>query len=105
MGLYIKNINDDNSKLTVEVPPTRSDILHACDIAEDIGIAYGYNNIPKVFPPTNTIGKQIPQNKFSDLLRHELAQAGYIECLTMSLLSVKENYNFLRKEPQFEECV
>jgi phenylalanyl-tRNA synthetase beta chain len=28
-----------------------------CDIAEDIGIAFGYNNIPRVFPPTNTVGK------------------------------------------------
>jgi phenylalanyl-tRNA synthetase beta chain len=34
--------------------------MHQCDIAEDVGIAYGYNNIPKVFPPTNTTGKQIP---------------------------------------------
>ena len=105
MGLYIKNVSQDQQSITVEVPPTRSDILHAADIAEDIGIAYGYNNIPKVFPPTNTIGKQIPQNKFSDLLRHELAQAGYIECLTMSLLSVKENYNFLRKEVKVDEAV
>ena len=41
----------------VEVPPTRADVLHPCDIAEDIGIAFGYNNIPRVIPPTNTIGK------------------------------------------------
>lgn len=44
-------------------------------------------------------------NKFTDLIRHELAQAGYIECLTMSLLSVKEAYTFLRKEPNFNEAV
>jgi len=31
--------------------------MHECDIAEDVGIAFGYNNIPKVFPQTNTIGK------------------------------------------------
>jgi phenylalanyl-tRNA synthetase beta chain len=105
MGLYIKDVCENKTKLTVEVPPTRCDILHACDIAEDIGIAYGYNHIPKVFPPTNTIGKQIPQNKFTDLLRHEIAQAGYIECLTMSLISIKENYQFLRKEPNLEEAV
>ena len=47
--------------------------MHACDITEDIGIAYGYNNIPLALPPTNTIGTQIPQNKFSDLIRLELA--------------------------------
>jgi phenylalanyl-tRNA synthetase beta chain len=73
MGLVVKELKDNNKTLVVEVPPTRADVLHACDIAEDIGIAYGYNNIPRAFPPTNTIGKQIPQNKFTDLLRHEIA--------------------------------
>lgn len=33
-------------RLTVRVPPTRSDILHACDVMEDVAIAYGYNNLP-----------------------------------------------------------
>lgn len=51
MGLAFKNEN------TVVIPPTRSDIMHECDISEDIGIAYGYNNIPKILPLTNTIGK------------------------------------------------
>ena len=67
MGL---DLQKDNK---VIVPPTRTDIMHECDIAEDIGIAYGYNHIPKVFPPTNTTGKQIPLNKFTDLMRQELA--------------------------------
>ena len=43
MGLTVKSVNGD--KLTVECPPTRSDILHACDVVEDIGIGYGFNNI------------------------------------------------------------
>jgi phenylalanyl-tRNA synthetase beta chain len=57
MGLKVKEANEDGSLVTVEVPPTRSDVMHTCDIAEDVGIAYGYNNIVKVFPPTNTVGK------------------------------------------------
>lgn len=73
MGLVVKKISEDSKTITFEVPPIRSDIMHACDITEDIGIAYGYNNIPLALPPTNTIGTQIPQNKFSDLIRLELA--------------------------------
>lgn len=38
-------------------------------------------------------------------MRQELAQAGYIEILTMSLLSKKENYEFLRHKVNYEECV
>ena len=84
MGLVFKGTKDSDKKIVIEVPPTRTDVIQECDIAEDIGIAFGYNNIPKVFPPTNTVGKQIPIHKFSYLIRSELAQAGYIESLTMS---------------------
>lgn len=97
MGLKVKQLTNEGRSVLVEAPPTRSDVMHACDVAEDVGIAYGYNNIVRQFPPTNTTGKQIPLNKFTDLFRHEIAQAGYIEVLTMSLLSIKENYLFLRR--------
>ena len=67
--------------------PVRADILHACDIAEDIGVAFGFNNIPRIVPPTNTVGSLLPMNKFSDLLRMEIAQAGFTEILTSGLVS------------------
>jgi len=57
------------------------------------------------YPQTNTVGGFIPENKFTDLLRHEIAQAGYIESLTCALVSTKENYNFLRQEPNLNEAV
>lgn len=95
MGLSILENNGD--KIKVEFPPTRSDILHPCDIVEDIGIGFGFNNIARVFPDTNTVGSYQPNNKFSDLLRQELAQAGYIEQLTFSLISYKDNYTNMRQ--------
>lgn len=71
MGIEVKSVN--NGFVKVEVPPTRADILHPCDIMEDIGIGWGYNNIPIVWPPTNTVGSFQPANKFQDLLRAECA--------------------------------
>ena len=103
MGLTLKSVNGD--KLTVECPPTRSDILHPCDVVEDIGIGYGFNNIERVFPETNTVGSYMPNNKFSDLLRQELAQAGYIEQLTFSLVSLKDNYERMREPIDLNQCV
>ena len=91
--------------MKVEFPPTRSDILHPCDVVEDIGIGYGFNNIQRVFPETNTVGSYMPNNKFSDLLRQELAQAGYIEQLTFSLISFKDNYERMRQPINLNECV
>nr|CAD7425871.1 unnamed protein product [Timema monikensis] len=74
-------------RLKVEVPPTRHDIIHACDVYEDVAIAYGYNNIKKTVPRTSTIAAQFPVNKLSDQLREEIAQAGFTEALTFSLCS------------------
>ena len=47
--------------LVVSVPPTRADVLHACDVMEDVAIAYGFDNIEKTVPNTKTIGIANPQ--------------------------------------------
>ena len=39
-----------NDILQVTVPFYRNDILQACDVAEDVGISYGYNNIEMLIP-------------------------------------------------------
>ena len=83
--------------LKVQVPITRTDIIHACDIAEDIGIAYGYNKIAKILPKTLTVGKEQPLNLVSDLLRTEVGLSGYTEILTFVLHSFEFNYTLLRR--------
>jgi len=92
-------IDDASNSVIVQVPPTRSDVIEACDVMEDVAIAYGYNKILDVAKPplTLTVGAQQPLNKLSDQLREEIAQAGYTEVLTLSLCSIIENYDYLRK--------
>ena len=46
MGLVSRFVDD---KIISEVPPTRHDILHACDIMEDVAVAYDFN------PPTSLV--------------------------------------------------
>lgn len=77
--------NGDSVKVTI--PPTRHDVIHACDIYEDVAIAYGYNNIKRTIPKTSTIGQQFPINKLTDLLRHSIAEAGFSEAFTFALVS------------------
>ena len=75
-----------DEQFKVSVPPIRQDILHACDILEDVGIAYGFNNIEFTAPKTLTIGQQFFLNKVTDQLRHEISRCGYTEILTFSLV-------------------
>nr|XP_023674576.1 phenylalanine--tRNA ligase beta subunit [Paramormyrops kingsleyae] len=77
-------------RIHVEIPPTRSDIIHACDIVEDAAIAYGFNNIVRTTPRTYTIGNQLPMNKLTELLRMDLAAAGFTEALTFALCSQED---------------
>jgi phenylalanyl-tRNA synthetase beta chain len=94
MGIYSSIVD---GKLDVKVPITRTDILHPCDVAEDVGIAYGYNNIEKVIPKTLTVGKEQPLNLVSDLLRVEAGLAGYTEILTFVLHSFNYNYSLMKR--------
>ena len=90
----------DGDVLRVEVPPTRSDILHPCDVAEDVAISYGYNNInkEKAGPNVVTVGAQQPLNNFSDLVRQEMASQGFSEVLTWILCSHDDNFANVSRE-------
>jgi len=95
----------EGDTLVCTVPPTRHDVLQACDIAEDVAIAYGYNNVPRVVPATNTVGKQQPINKICDLLRQEVAQAGFTEILTFGLCSHAEAFEKLNRPDDGQTAV
>lgn len=103
MGLISKP--DGDSHISVRAPITRADILHPCDVAEDVAIAYGYNNIQRSLPKSATISGEQQTNQLSDLMRQEIANAGYIEILTFSLMSLKNNYEKLNRAINLEEAV
>ena len=103
MELQAKIIN--SNELEVSAPITRSDILHPCDIAEDLAISYGYNNIKKELTKTKTHGVQQPYNKLTDLFRNEMSMGGYVEFLTMALLSHKDLFTNMLKDSKDDKTV
>ena len=89
-------VNSENSDaIEVDVPCTRPDILHECDIMEDAAIAYGFNNLPKTFPGSITVAQSLPISKISDIIRHEWAQSGWVEVLPFILCSHEENFEWM----------
>jgi phenylalanyl-tRNA synthetase beta chain len=46
--MALKSVTPAPGVIQSEIPPIRHDILHACDVMEDVAIAHGYNNIEKV---------------------------------------------------------
>ncbi|KAF3437947.1 hypothetical protein FNV43_RR20703 [Rhamnella rubrinervis] len=95
-------LGNNQSNINVSVPPTRSDVLHPCDIMEDVAIAYGYNNIPRTRPASLM---PLHLNALSDLMRLEIAMNGYTEVLTFILCSRKENFTMLNREDDISTAV
>ncbi|KAM0748754.1 phenylalanyl-tRNA synthetase [Meredithblackwellia eburnea MCA 4105] len=105
-GQEFKALNESGLVIAEEdlihilVPPTRPDILHECDIMEDAAVAYGFNNLKRTFPSTNTVAKPFPINKLGDVMRRQCSEAGWLEVLPLTLCSHDENFKFLnRKDP------
>lgn len=97
MSLFASTSEKDSDIVEVDVPCTRPDIIHECDIMEDAAIAYGFNNLRKTFPGSNTVAQALPVSKISDLVRQEWAQAGWVEVLPFILCSHEENFEWLNR--------
>lgn len=102
-----KSLSDDNdSKITVSVPPTRSDVLHPCDIMEDVAIAYGFNSVKDIaiakgynISKGRAVSlKPLRLEEFSHVIRLEMAMCGFTEVLSFILCSLNDNFAMLNRE-------
>ncbi|KNH05302.1 phenylalanyl-tRNA synthetase beta subunit [Perkinsela sp. CCAP 1560/4] len=103
MQLHLQNDTRANGlgKWSVKIPMNRPDVLHQCDIMEDVAIAYGYDKLVSIEKPVPTAGHglQTKIGKVAKLLRNELAFAGYNEILPFSLCAHEEAFqNCLRTD-------
>lgn len=92
--------------IDVHIPPTRADILHQCDIMEDVAIAYGFNKLPRFFPSkSGTVAQPLMINKLSDIVRQEAAMAGWSEVMPLILCSHDENFAHLNRKDDGTKAV
>src|SRR3989344_1909948 len=73
------------------VPAYRSDIIHQIDLAEDVAIAYGYDNLKEEIPNVATIGEESRFEVFKRKVAGVLVGLGLLEVHT---------YNLINKETQ-----
>lgn len=99
MAYAAKPSSKDKNLIEVSVPPTRADVLHQCDVMEDLAICYGYNNLPRSSPHKSaTVGSSTKIQKLADIVRFEAAFAGWTEVLPLILCSYDENYTYLNRK-------
>ena len=88
----------NKEKKEVLIPVYRTDILHEIDIAEDITIAYGYNNFKVEIPNIATIGEEDKFECFKNKIAEVLIGLGLIEVNSFSIsnkevLNSRMNFN------------
>ena len=72
---------------TVFIPAYRTDILHQIDLAEDIAIAYGYENFEQTIPNVATIGQEDKFEIFKDKIANVLVGLSFLEVNTYDISS------------------
>ncbi|WYZ40505.1 hypothetical protein EsH8_IV_000846 [Colletotrichum jinshuiense] len=106
MAYIAKPSSKDSNLLNVSIPVTRADVLHQCDVMEDLAICYGYNNLPRSSPNKSaTIGAPLMINKLADIVRNEAAMAGWSEVMPLILCSHDENFGWLNRKDDGKTAV
>ncbi len=78
---------EKGKRIELLYPAYRQDIMHEADVAEDIIISYGYNNIEPEMPKLPTIGDQSDIEKFSEKAAQLMVGLGAQEVLSYILTS------------------
>lgn len=86
----------ENDKLLI--PDYRLDIMHQADIAEDVGIAYGYDKIEDNPLKDYSIGESLEINKFVDKARELVIGMGYQEVMSPILTNKELLYDKLESK-------
>ena len=84
---------DDGLLYYVDIPAYRVDILHAVDLIDDIGRAYGFNELEPQYPEVSTVGSRHEASRFERAVRGLLVGCGFEDQLNFNLVSEESNYD------------
>ena len=87
----------DDDKVSVKIPCYRADIMHDCDVYEDVAIAYGYDRIETTFPPICTVGKPHPIQVLYSTVRNIMVGHQYFENTLFTLTSEEISYRMMNR--------
>jgi phenylalanyl-tRNA synthetase beta chain len=83
----------------VEIPPYRVDVLHPVDVVDDLGRAYGFNDLEPRYPDVNTIGGRTESSRLERSVRQTLVGLGFEDLLNFNMTSEAENFDRMRLSP------
>ncbi|MCO8267840.1 phenylalanine--tRNA ligase subunit beta [Haloferax prahovense] len=82
----------DETVYEVSIPPYRVDVLHPLDLVDDVGRAYGFNELEPRYPDVGTVGQRHERSRLEDAVRTSLVGLGFEDLLNFHMISEGENY-------------
>ncbi|SEL05351.1 phenylalanine--tRNA ligase subunit beta [Haloferax larsenii] len=89
----------DETVYEVSIPPYRVDVLHPLDLVDDVGRAYGFNELEPRYPDVGTVGQRHERSRLEDAARTALVGLGFEDLLNFHMISEEENYERMDIEP------
>ena len=83
----------------VEIPPYRVDVLHPVDVIDDLGRAYGFDELEPRYPDVATVGTRHERSRLEDAARETLVGLGFEDLLNFYMTNETVNYERLGVEP------
>jgi len=90
---------DGSPAYDVTIPPYRVDVLHPVDVIDDVGRAYGFNNLDPRYPAVGTIGGRHERARLEEAVRTALVGLGFQDLLNFHLTSAEELHDRMGIEP------
>jgi phenylalanyl-tRNA synthetase beta chain len=84
--------SEDGQAYEVEIPPYRVDVLHPLDVIDDIGRAYGFNDLDPRYPDVSTVGGRHERSRLEDAARDALVGLGFEDLLNFHMINEAENF-------------
>ncbi|MFW5965644.1 MAG: phenylalanine--tRNA ligase subunit beta [Halodesulfurarchaeum sp.] len=81
------NWNGAEPDYEVTIPPYRVDVLHPVDLIDDVGRAYGFNNLLPRYPDVSTVGARTETSRHEEAVRDLLIGLGFEDLLNFNLTS------------------
>ncbi len=91
--------DDGTDSYEVEVPPYRVDVLHPIDVVDDIGRAYGFNDLQPRYPDVSTVGGRHERSRLEDAVRETLVGLGFEDLLNFYMTSQQEVFERMNLDP------
>ncbi len=96
-GLEASPVDADGTvEYTVRIPPYRVDVLHPVDLIDDLGRAYGFNELTPRYPDISTVGQRHDRSRLEEAVRSTLVGMGFEDTLNFHLINEQNNFERMR---------